>query len=53
MINDRINKTLVNPDVKQLNYFFDYERWNDAMNHTKPMKAKADIKKKKKKVLKF
>ena len=40
-------------DTRQLNYYFDYEKWNDMMNHRKPSKARPNKKRKKKKVFKL
>ena len=40
-------------DEKQLNYYFDYDSWNEQMNRRKPKKAKPNKKRKKKKVFKL
>ena len=50
--NERVNQP-AHADAKQLNYFFDYGKWNDLMNQQKPEKARPNKNKKKKKVLKF
>lgn len=40
-------------DTRQLNKYFDYDRWNDMMNQRKPQKARPNKKRRKKKVFKI